>query len=250
MVPVVPKGGAESGNDVRELETSVWGTCGCLQDPGAGLKAGEASAADGARREAGGCCCIPDTAGLTLPHLYVPGTRVGLDCRCPSHTPSWFQLAPLSPSLFAGLSHRDSNSSLGTPSFPLGSAVQLLLQLLGLPRVLSPAVKPNPSYSPAGHIFPPVPPRASHFPPSALQSPLLTPSSQDCAGAAFSASPLVASGATKSLRTLTRFEQNRGKLLPAQLKSVSIFSFPPHFGLGAIWSSRRDLFLWLEVRTG
>lgn len=111
--------------------------------------------------------------GILRSRPHIPGPRTGPLCRwarlsltpcSPSVSLPHTELAPL-PSLFAGLSHRDPSSSLGTPPFPLDSAVQPLLQLLGLPRVLSPAVKPNPAHSPAGHIFPPVSPRASHLPP-------------------------------------------------------------------------------------
>lgn len=85
---------------------------------------------------------------------------------------------------------------LGTAPLPLGCAVQPTIQLLVLPRVLSPSVKlqaPPPIYllvASGTPIFPPVCPRAFCFPPSVPQSPLLTHRSQDCSVSSFGASPL------------------------------------------------------------
>lgn len=169
---------------------------------------------------------------LSLPHTQLVSAGSTLPIPVCWFVPQGPQFLPWNPFLSSWLCSSAPPSALGVPQSP------------------QPCSETKPFLFTCRPHFPSSTSESFPFPPSALQSPLLTPSSQDCAGAAFSASPLVASGATKSLRTLTRFEQNRGKLLPAQLKSVSIFSFPPHFGLGAIWSSRRDLFLWLEVRTG
>lgn len=171
MVPVVPKGGAEGGNDVRELETSVWGTCGCLQDPGAGLKAGEASAADGAQREAGGCCCIPGSSSSARSRAP-GGSRLPLSLSpYPSHTPSWFQLAPLSSSL-CWLVPQGPQFLPWNPFLSSWLCSSAPPSALGAPQSPQPCSETKPFLFTRRPHFPSSTSESFPFPPSALQSSL------------------------------------------------------------------------------
>lgn len=115
---------------------------------------------------------------------------------------------------------------LGTTPLPLGCGVQPIIWLLALPRVLSPSVKaePPPIYlliASGSPIFPLVCPRAFCFPPSVLQSPLLTHRSQDCSVSSFGASPPLALRCSQEPFTPHRTAKKRKKLLSTQQRIVS-----------------------------
>lgn len=168
--------------------------CGGIGDSGAALGAAEPSA-DGTWRGAGKVLLYP---GILRSHLHVPGPPVwsllplgppvphlGQPERVPPTPGPSAGSTP--PSLFAVSSHRDPNSSLGTLSSRLCSSAPP--SPFGAPQSPQPCGETKPSLFTCRPHFPSGLSQSSPFPPGALRSPPLTPSSRDCAGAAFAASP-------------------------------------------------------------